>query len=731
MTHFKIKLFSALALLLTAVGCFKDLDTVPLDPDVVTGESVYRDPAAYERVLAKLYAGYAVSGQQGPAGKADIGGIDEGFGQYLRGYWYHQELTTDEAVIGWNDQTIKDFHAQTWTPADGFIYAFYSRVFYQIASVNEFIRETTDERLDQRNVDNNLRAQIKAYRAEARFLRALSYWHALDLFRNPPFTTESDVIGAFKPRQTNASELFSYIESELKAIEGDLLDPQAVPFGRASKAAAWTLLAKLYLNAEVYVSQRKYDECLANCQKVINAGFSLEPEYQNLFLSDNDKSKEIIFPVRFDGVRTRTWGGMTFIIRAGIGGTMDPKASGVVSGWGGTRTTPQFIDKFPADLTGVLIDYNPGKTATYPKLYVPGSHQGFDATQTENSLAATSTTVPNNRIFEGYKYFPDNNTEIQFTQISSNTAPRFGDNGGDGTLETGGAKIVVPQAGFYYIRVNLNDRKYVIEKRELSVYGSATGNTDLVMQWDTAAKALAVAANLSDGSFRFRANKSDALAYGDTGADAILELGGDGINVTSGSYRLLLDLDKPDYTFRMLNTSFDRRGKFYTSGQSKEISDLTLFTDGYAVNKFKNITSDGKQGSDTDFPDTDFPMFRLADVYLMAAEAILRNGGSNKQQAVDYVNVVRERAYKGKGGNFTTATLSLETLLDERGRELYWECHRRTDLVRFGQFTDGTYKWAWKGGVKEGAATAAFRNIFPIPANDRSANPQLQQNKGY
>lgn len=173
MTHFKIKLFGALAFLLTAVGCFKDLDTIPIDPDVVTGESVYRDPTAYEKVLAKLYAGYAVSGQEGPAGKADISGIDEGFGQYLRGYWYHQELTTDEAVIGWNDQTIKDFHAQTWTPADGFIYAFYSRIFYQIASVNEFVRETTEDRLNERGVDNSLRTQIKAYRAEARFLRAL------------------------------------------------------------------------------------------------------------------------------------------------------------------------------------------------------------------------------------------------------------------------------------------------------------------------------------------------------------------------------------------------------------------------------------------------------------------------------------------------------------------------------------------------------------------------------
>ena len=83
-----------------AVACFKDLDTVPLDPDELTANAVYKDPAAYRQVLAKLYAGFAVSGQKGPSGQPDISGIDEGFGQYLRGYWYHQELTTDEAVVG-------------------------------------------------------------------------------------------------------------------------------------------------------------------------------------------------------------------------------------------------------------------------------------------------------------------------------------------------------------------------------------------------------------------------------------------------------------------------------------------------------------------------------------------------------------------------------------------------------------------------------------------------------
>jgi hypothetical protein len=729
----KIKLFTLSALLLALSGCFKDLNTIPLDPDVLTAEAVYKDPAAYQQVLAKLYAGFAVSGQQGPAGQPDISGIDEGFGQYLRGFWYHQELSTDEAVIGWNDQTIKDFHAQAWTSGDGFIYAFYSRVFYQIALANEFLRETTDAKLDARGVDATLKSTIKRYRAEARFLRALSYWHALDIFRNIPFATENDVVGDFVPQQAQPAALFSYIESELKDIEADLADPRTNVYGRADKAAAWTLLAKLYLNADVYVGQNRYNDCLTYCESIMNAGFELEPTYKNLFLADNHKSKEIIFPVNFDGVNTRTWGGMTFIIRAGIGGSMNPGESGVVSGWGGTRTTPQLIEKFPADLTGIKVDFNQGQTASYPKLYVPGSHQGFDATQTGNSLAATATTAPNNKIFEGHKYFPDNNTQILFTQISSNTAPKFGDNGADGTLETGGANIVIPEAGFYYLKVNLNNKTYTIQKRAWSIIGTATGGVDVAMVWDSEAGALAASTPLVAGSFKFRSNQDDAVNLGDNGADALLEANGAEIQIDQdGSYKIFLEVDKPDYTYQIKLTSFDRRGMFYVDGQNQDINDLTTFTEGYAVNKFKNVTSDGLPGSDTDFPDTDFPMFRLADVYLMASEAILRGaGGGDKAKAVQYFNAVRTRAFTGASGNYTVADLSLPVILDERARELYWEGHRRTDLVRFGQFTDGTYKWAWKGGVKEGASVPNYRNIYPIPAQDLGANGNLVQNPKY
>ncbi len=711
------------------IGCFKDLDTIPIDPDVVTAAVVFNDPDAYLQVLAKLYSGHALTGQQGPAGQPDIEGIDEGFGQYLRGYYYHQELTTDEAIIGWNDQTIKNFHDQDWTADDGFIFAFYSRIFYQIVICNEYLRETTDEKLSSRGVDANLAAQIKGYRAEARFLRALSYWHALDLFRNVPFVTEEDKVGSFFPRQILAPELFAYIESELLAIENEIAAPRSNPYGRADRAAVWTLLAKLYLNAEVYINTPRFTDCVTFCNKVIDAGYILEPKYDNLFRADNHRSGEIIFPITFDGIRTRTYGGTTFLVFGGIGGSMNPAASGVSTGWGGMRTTRQFVEKFPSDFGGIVKSPNEGNTATYPKLYVPGAYQGWVGTNTKTSLAAQS---PN--MFEGHVYFPEANSPFFFTRVPSSTfSLRLGDNGGDGTLEMNGDTIRNGEAGLYFIQVNLSNNTYTMERRTWGIIGDATPggwDVDTEMTWNADKEAMEVVTDLTDGEFKFRANHEWTVNLGDNLGNAILTPGGSNIIIANGSYIIRLYIDKPDYTYEILSTSFDTRGLFHTDGQSLDITDITLFTQGYAIRKFINLTSEGVRGSDNDFVDTDFPMFRLADVLLMASEALLRSGG-NRAQALQYFNQVRNRAYGGSGGGITDAELNLQMLIDERGRELYWECHRRTDLIRFGQFSETSYHWAWKGDVPEGRSVEAYRDVFPIPSSDLGANPRLEQNTGY
>lgn len=524
-----IRILGPLALLMGLGACTDDLNREPFPVSGLTSASVYKDPGNYKSILARLYLGLAMSGQQGPAGKPDISGIDEGFSQYLRQYWQAQELTTDEAVIAWNDADIWDFHDMDWTTGHTFLKALYYRVYYQVAICNEFIRETSDAKLAERGISGTDAANIKTYRAEARFLRALSYYHALDLYGNVPFVTDENPIGSYIPEQIARADLFKYVESELLAIEADLPAPRANEYGRADKAAAWTLLAKLYLNAEVYSGTAKYSDCIAQCNKVIAAGYTLEPNYRNLFLADNHNSKEIIFPIAFDGLRTKTWGGMTYLVHAPIGGSMNPAEYGVNGGWYGLRTTKGLVNNF-SDPSGAT----------------------------------------------------------------------------------------------------------------------------------------------------------------------------------------------------------DRRAIFHTNGQKLEIADISDFSNGLAVGKYRNVTSTGVRGSDPEgnFPDTDFPMFRLADVYLMYAEAVKRGGtGGSEPTALGYINALRTRAYGNASGNVNA--YDLEFVLAERARELYWEAHRRTDLIRYGRFTGSAYLWPWKGGVKDGRSVDDYRALFPIPIDDIVANPNLKQNTGY
>ncbi|MBK6967166.1 MAG: RagB/SusD family nutrient uptake outer membrane protein [Bacteroidales bacterium] len=721
--YLKISLAALLLAVITA-SCIKDLDVTPLDKNKSTSDNVYDSPEAYLQGLAKLYASFAVSGQKGPSGDPDIAGIDEGFSNYLRQYWNAQELSTDEAVIAWNDATIKDFHWQTWSPNDVFIQAVYSRIFFTIAVSNEYIRATT----------GNSDANIQRYNAEARFIRAMAYWHALDLFGNPPFITEADLPGSFFPRQTTQEELFAYIESELKAIEG-LLGAPRFEYGRADQAAAWTLLAKLYQNAPVYIGQDKNAEVITYCNKVIEAGYQLAPKYQNNFVADNHTSPEMIFSINFDGEYTRTYGGMVYLVHAAIGGSMDPAQFGVGGGWGGIRTTKALVQKFYPNVTssGLYSSPKPRKLkADYPVIYVPGDYQE-PTWDPANSTQLASVLSDGN--YEGYIYV-EAGKKFKFTDGPSWDV-NYGDTDFDGTLEPGGSDIAPAETGYYKLNVNLNDFTYTMVKTDWGVIGDATAggwDVDQNMTYDPATKTWNAMLDLTAAKIKFRANDGWDINYGDTGADGILEAGGADIVIPeAGTYVISMKLGTPDYTYTVVRNSFDKRAMFWSDGQSLEIVDIAQFTDGYAVTKFSNLNADGSEAvhPHPDFVCTDYPIFRLADIYLMYAEAVLRGGGGNAGTALDYVNQVRTRAYGDEFGNISSSELTLDFILDERARELYWEGHRRTDLIRYNRFTTADYLWPWKGRTPEGSATGSFRNLYPIPSADLGANPNLDQNLGY
>lgn len=521
---------------MTVSSCSKKLDLFPQND--LTSASTYANAAGYRAVLAKVYGGLATTGNAGPAGASDIQGLDEGSqSPFIRGFFNCEELPTDEAVVAWNDQTIKDFHNMSWSSSDPFLKGMYARPIYNIMVANEYLRESTDDKLSSRNITGADAAAIKSSRAEVRFLRAFNYWVMMDIFGKSTFIDETNEVGTTLPGEKNRADLYAYVVAELKAIENDLAPVKTIEYGRVDQGACWALLARIYLNAQVYTGTPAWTEAITYAKKVIGGGYSLHSDYRQLFMADNDKrTNEIIFATNCDGLHTKSYGNTTFFVHCASGD--DHNDYGVGGGWYGYRATKGLADLFP-DLSGA---------------------------------------------------------------------------------------------------------------------------TDKRAMFTTA--------------------------------------------------------------------------NFGTSSSQINISDVSDFNNGLHVNKFRNIRSDGGNVSDPnkDFADIDFPIFRLSEMYLIYTEAVMRGGsGGDLATALGYMNLIRARAGATLfvSGDITATPAGLQNVLNERGRELYWEGHRRTDLIRYGLLTTGTYLWPWKGGVSSGTAVDAKYNIFPIPAANRTANPNLTQNPGY
>lgn len=349
---YKIIYLFVIGLMITGLSsCLDDLNTIPLDEDELVSNVVFgSEIGPYQELLAKIYAGLAISGNSAGDGDPDVAGVDGGSqASFLRGLWNLQQLPTDEAHCAWNDVGLPDLNYITWTSSNVFIKGFYYRLYYQINLANALLRETTEEQLNGRGVSANDQTQINYFRAEARFHRALSYYYLLDMFRNVPFVDENSPVGSTLPLQIQAVDLFDYIESELLAIETQLIDPfvgfNPSNYGRVHKAASWALLSRLYLNAETYTGNAKYTESITYSNKVLNENFSLDPVYANIFKSDNHNSPEMILPVRYDGAETQTWGGMTFLLSAMEPSDMQDEVN-AVGAWQGNRARSSILRTF-------------------------------------------------------------------------------------------------------------------------------------------------------------------------------------------------------------------------------------------------------------------------------------------------------------------------------------------------------------------------------------------------
>ena len=314
------KFYFLLGVLLFFNACTDDLNVIPKDDDEFLTEDFFSNTSAYKQALAGIYGNLSLTGTSG-AGSSNLQGIDAGTSQYMRGILYLQDFPADEIIWSYeNDEggSVKALQRNTWSDSNTILLGVFSRMMFSVALTNEFLRQASDENLAARGHTNALANDIVAFRAEARLLRAMAYYHLMDLFGKAAFVTENDPVGTFQGPQYERAQLFEFVESELLAIESDLIAPRANEYGRADRAVAWMILAKIYLNANVYIGQDKNTESLTYSNKIISAGYALASDYGLNFLADNDTNEtgmnEIIFATISDGTVIHNYGATTVLI---------------------------------------------------------------------------------------------------------------------------------------------------------------------------------------------------------------------------------------------------------------------------------------------------------------------------------------------------------------------------------------------------------------------------------
>jgi hypothetical protein len=418
-----------------------------------------------------------------------------------------------------------------------------------VSLVNEYLRQTTPDKLSDRGVSAELAAVISGYRAEARFIRAYLYWMALDCFGNVPFTTENSPFGGtYFPQQASRSAVYEFCISELQSLMSDDSPmPQARSlYPRADKGSVAGLLARMYLNSEVYTGVPRWAEAKSLCEDIFAMGYELSPSYSDLFRGDNGQNPsargELLWAVDYDAGSIESYGGTTYILSASMASTDITEASrpnGQVNGWAGLRVPYEFV----------------------------------------------------------------------------------------------------------------------------------------------------------------------SLHFGVSGQD-----------YETGVYEVA-----------------DQRGaSFYIKGRKESMDGaLYSFMNGWTSLKFNNIPHDQTdqsylpQSATMSFSNVDFPMIRLAEIYLIYAEACMHL--DQGPQALPYLADLAARA-----GVAPPSEITPDFLLAERARELYWEAHRRTDLIRLGVYHTDACLWPYKGGDSyAGQAFPAYKCIFPLPPTELATNKALVQNPGY
>ena len=323
-------------------SCSDDLDTAPIT-ELSLAELLASDPNAVEGLISRLYASYALTGPSGPA-SSDIVSPDAGEGAFLRAILNLQDFTSDAMKNRWGDDGLDQLTTTSnWDQNNKFFRLFYDRAYYTIPQCNNFLQVL--DGADFSNEDN--------LRSETRFLRALAYYNLIDVFGKGVLATEEN-LGQSEPLpESSRQELFDFVEAELLEIEPIITTSS--DYGRANTYVVDMLLAKLYINAEVYTGTPRWDDAAIYVNKVINeGGYTLDSNFVRLFSADNDSSTEIIFPLIAESLSSQSFGNTTYIVNGSLSAdTMPLSTFGATQGWTGHRSSKGWYGLFGADETAL------------------------------------------------------------------------------------------------------------------------------------------------------------------------------------------------------------------------------------------------------------------------------------------------------------------------------------------------------------------------------------------
>ena len=344
-------IFSAVAAAAMLTACVGDLNTIPLNKTDVTSETAYgADEEGYVQGLTKIYFQLVSNNTQ------DLQVADGGASEFIRAFWSTQEVTADAAKCAWGDAWVNDLNNCTWKGdvLNDAVYAVYVRTLQGITYVNEYLRQTSDANLSSRGCSADVKAKVQQYRAEARFLRAFFYWAAMDTFGQVPFSTEDTQFGGgYNPPQKPATEIFDFVVSELEDLASDASAMPAAQanYPRADKGSVLGLLARVYLNAEVYTGTAKWAEAKAACEKIYSLGYALAPTHAELFRGDNgenpDAKKEILFAASYNAEHTQSYGGTTYLTLSTLSGDDGAvNITGINGGWAGNRVPDHYVQTY-------------------------------------------------------------------------------------------------------------------------------------------------------------------------------------------------------------------------------------------------------------------------------------------------------------------------------------------------------------------------------------------------